>query len=118
MGGFSLFANRFEVDSEGRILGVRLRIRGRKDHVIRSVQEIGFRVVAIGDSYNDERVLRAADHAILYNAPADLANRLPEAHAVRDYESLRRHIEEFRRIDEASLLQETRVGSASAPIPS
>ncbi len=102
LGGFSLFANRFQVDPDGRIVGVRLRIRGRKDHVIRSVQEIGFRVVAIGDSYNDESVLRASDHAILYRAPQDLAARLPQARSASDYADLRRHIEEIRRTENAA----------------
>jgi phosphoserine/homoserine phosphotransferase len=106
MGGFSLFANRFEMGADGRIEGVRLRIRGRKDQVIRSVQEIGFRVVAIGDSYNDERVLRAADHAILFNAPEDLTARLPKAIVARNYEDIRRHVEMVRRIDDAGPMRE------------
>jgi phosphoserine/homoserine phosphotransferase len=105
MGGFSLFANRFEVTADGRIEGVRLRIRGRKDHVIRSVQEIGFRVLAIGDSYNDERVLRSADHAILYNAPADLAERLPQAFQAKNYDDIRRFVEEVHDIDEGNLMR-------------
>ena len=113
MGGFSLFANRFELAADGRIEGVRLRIRGRKDHVIRSVQEIGFRVVAIGDSYNDERVLRAADHAILYNAPADLAERLPHAFQARNYDDIRRHVEMVREIDEGRLVRNE---AAAAPL--
>jgi len=113
MGGFSLFANRFEVGRDGRIEGVRLRIRGRKDHVIRSVQELGFRVIAIGDSYNDERVLRAADHAILYNAPADLAERLPQAFVARNYDDIRRHVEMVRDIDEGRLVRDE---PATAPV--
>ena len=51
MGGYNLFANTFKVDSEGRINGYRLRIRGRKDNVIRSLKEIGYRIIAIGDGY-------------------------------------------------------------------
>jgi phosphoserine/homoserine phosphotransferase len=102
MGGFTLFANRFQVDQEGRIVGVHLRIRGRKDQVIRSVRELGFRVIAIGDSYNDESVLRASDHAILYRAPQDLAARLPLARTASDYADLRRHVEEIRRIEDAA----------------
>lgn len=102
MGGFSLFANRFRVDAQGRIVGVRLRIRGRKDEVVRSVRDIGFRVVAVGDSYNDERVLRSADHAILYRGPADLAERLPGVRRAEDFADLRRHVEEIVRIEEAA----------------
>ncbi len=114
MGGFSLFANRFQVDAAGNIVGVRLRIRGRKDRVIHSVRELGFRVVAIGDSYNDESVLRAADHGILYRAPADLATRLPEARIANDYADIRRHVEEIRRIDDAAAMDEALGRAADA----
>ena len=117
MGGFSLFANRFELGADGRIEGVRLRIRGRKDHVIRSVQEIGFRVVAIGDSYNDERVLRAADHAILYNAPKDLIERLPHAFQARNYDDIRSHVEMVREIDEGRLVRNEAAADEPAATP-
>ncbi len=106
MGGFTLFANRFRVDSGGRIVGVHLRIRGRKDQVIRSVQEIGFRVIAVGDSYNDERVLRSADHAVLYRGPADLAARLAGVRVAEDFADLRRHVQEIVRAEEAAGLDD------------
>jgi phosphoserine/homoserine phosphotransferase len=92
MGGYNLFANTFKVDSEGRILGYRLRIRGRKDKVIRSLKGIGFRVVAIGDGYNDELMFRVAHHSILYNAPADLAERVSNPLIAQNFEDLKRQI--------------------------
>jgi phosphoserine/homoserine phosphotransferase len=90
MGGYNLFANTFKVDSEGRIRGFRLRIRGRKDNVIRSLKEIGYRILAIGDGYNDEQMLRVAHHAVLYRAPEDLAARFPEGHRASSFEDVRR----------------------------
>lgn len=114
MGGFSLFANRFVTDPDGRITGVHLRIRGRKDHVVRSVREIGFRVLAIGDSYNDERLLRTADHSILFNGPDDLAARLPEVRRARDYAELRRHVEEIAQLEESARGDEAARPRASA----
>ncbi len=92
MGGYNLFANTFKTDAEGRINGYRLRIRGRKDNVIRSLKEIGYRIVAIGDGYNDELMFRIADHPILFNAPDDLAERIPGGVRVTNYEELRRTI--------------------------
>jgi phosphoserine/homoserine phosphotransferase len=90
MGGYNLFANTFQVDSDGRIKGYRLRIRGRKDKIIGSLREIGFSVVAIGDGWNDERMLRLADTPILFNAPDALAERLPGAHRASTFEDVQR----------------------------
>jgi len=93
LGAPSLFANALRTDGAGRILGCRLRIGGHKDRVVRPLREIGFRVVAIGDGYNDERMFRAADHPILFRAPDDLAERLPGAPRATSYEELRRILE-------------------------
>ena len=90
MGGYNLFANRFHADADGRILGYRLRIRGQKDNVARSLKEIGFHIVAIGDGFNDELMLRMADDAVLYRAPEELARRIPAGHRASDFEELRR----------------------------
>lgn len=90
MGGYNLFANTFSVDAEGRIKGYRLRIRGRKDNVIRSLKEIGFLVVAIGDGWNDERMLRLAHYPILFNAPDALVETIPGALRASTFEDVRR----------------------------
>jgi phosphoserine/homoserine phosphotransferase len=95
MGGYNLFANTFRTDDAGRILGHRLRIRGRKDRVIRSLKEIGFTIVAIGDGWNDEQMFRTADHPVLYNVPEALAAAFPSARRAGSFEELRRHVIEI-----------------------
>jgi len=92
IGGYAFVANTFRVDLEGRILGYRLRIRGRKDKVIGSLKEIGFRIVAIGDGWNDELMLRLAHHPILYRGPDDLAALLPHARRASTFEDVRQII--------------------------
>ncbi len=92
MGGYNLFANTFKTDADGRILGYRLRIRGRKDKVIRSLREIGFTIIAIGDGWNDEQMFRIADHAILFNAPDALGELFPRGHRAKNFEDVRRVI--------------------------
>jgi phosphoserine/homoserine phosphotransferase len=94
MGGWSLFANTFQTDDEGRIRGYRLRIRGRKDRVIRSLKEVGFTIVAIGDGWNDEQMLRLADFPILFNAPDTLAASIPNGRRATNYEQVRRVVME------------------------
>ena len=56
---------------------MRLRIRGRKDRIIHSLKDIGFTIVAMGDGYNDEFMFRVADYPVLFRAPDDLAERIP-----------------------------------------
>jgi len=95
MGGYILFANTFKTDEEGRILGYRLRIKGRKDNVIRSLKDIGFHIVAVGDGWNDEQMFHIANDAILFRAPDALAERVPQGHRANEYEELRRLIREI-----------------------
>ena len=95
MGGYTLFANTFRVDEAGRILDYRLRIRGRKDRVIRSLREIGFTLIAIGDGWNDEHMFRVANHPVLYNTPDALARKFPNGRRARNFEELRMHVIEI-----------------------
>ena len=103
MGGWSLFANTFQTDDEGRIRGYRLRIRGRKDRVIRSLREIGFTIVAIGDGWNDELMLQLADFPVLYNAPDALAARVPNGRRASNYDDVRRIVLEAHAFKTAEL---------------
>jgi len=82
LGGFNLFANRFETDAHGRIVGWTLRIRGRKAMVIEGMRSAGFRVIGMGDSLNDLTLLQHADFPILYRPVQALKDHLPKAKVV------------------------------------
>jgi phosphoserine/homoserine phosphotransferase len=79
LGGFNLFANRFETDAEGHIVGWKLRIRGRKAMMIEGMKRAGFRIIGMGDSLNDLTLLEMADFPILFRPVAALRERLPDA---------------------------------------
>ncbi|MBI4179087.1 bifunctional phosphoserine phosphatase/homoserine phosphotransferase ThrH [bacterium] len=97
LGGYPLFANRFETDGGGRIVGYKLRIRGQKDRMIVSLKDIGYHLVAIGDGFNDLSMLKIAHHPILFNPSPQLSAKLPGQPAVRDYVELKKHIEQILR---------------------
>ncbi|MFB6356172.1 MAG: bifunctional phosphoserine phosphatase/homoserine phosphotransferase ThrH [bacterium] len=97
MGGYNLFANRFEVEDDGTISDFKLRIRGMKWNVLEKLREIGFPIVAIGDSYNDVSMLKEADHPMLYNPPEALVEEHPEFEVCDSYHDLRDSIREFER---------------------
>ena len=83
LGGYNLFANQFEVDGQGRIVGWKLRIRGQKARVIEGMKSAGFKVIGMGDSLNDLTLLESADYPILYRPVAALRERLPSAPTVQ-----------------------------------
>lgn len=92
MGGYNLFANQFVTDSNEMITGFRLRIRGRKWQILEKLGDIGFFVVAIGDSYNDLSMLKRADHPMLFNPPESLVKEHPEWPVMSSYEDIRQSI--------------------------
>jgi phosphoserine/homoserine phosphotransferase len=92
MGGYNLYANRFTVDRRGRITGFKLRIRGMKWRVLAKLGEIGFYIMALGDSYNDLSMLHRADHPLLFNPPESLVQENPEIPVVSSYDEIRESI--------------------------
>jgi len=97
LGGFNLFANRFETDPDGRIVGWKLRIRGRKAMVVEGMRRAGFKVIGMGDSLNDLTLLQNADYPVLFRPVAALLEQLPDAPVVEGLdEALSRFLEIFR----------------------
>ena len=70
-----LLCHRLVVEND-RIVDYRLRQEEPKVAAVRAFQSLGYEVVAVGDSYNDIGMLRAADRACFFRAP----NRIAEAH--------------------------------------
>ena len=79
LGGYNLFANQFEVDADGKIVGWKLRIRGQKAAVVQGMKSAGFKVIGMGDSLNDLTLLESADYPILFRPVPALKERLPAA---------------------------------------
>ena len=92
LGNYSIFANRFKLTEDGRITGFKLRIRGKKGKITQVLRDIGFSIVAIGDSYNDLTMLQSANFPILFNPPDSMVKSYPEFPVVNDYEGIRRHL--------------------------
>lgn len=77
LGHASLFANRFELDAAGRIIGFKLRIRGQKERIVSGFKSAGYKVAAMGDSLNDLSLLKSCDHPVLYRPVEALAREFP-----------------------------------------
>ena len=89
----TLLCHHLECDQAGRVSGYRLRQPDAKRQAVRAFQGLNFRVVAVGDSYNDTAMLAQADAGILFRPPDNVTRDFPDFPVTRDYNELRRHID-------------------------
>lgn len=61
MGWPVLFCHHLTIDGEGNITDFNLRQNDAKKMVVLKMQELNYKVIAIGDSYNDISMLRQAE---------------------------------------------------------
>lgn len=84
----TVFAHTLEISKDGEITGYRLRLPKGKRKAIRSFHELGFRTVAVGDSYNDIAMLQEATTSVLYRPPQVVCDDYPKIPVVNDYNEL------------------------------
>lgn len=89
----TIFCHNLVTDNSGTITGYKLRQPDSKKKVAEALQKLNYKVVAIGDSYNDLTMLRQADKGILFNPPANIASSNSDLTVVKSYEDLKKEIE-------------------------
>jgi len=78
LGQPTLFCHELQVDEADRVTGYQLRIPDGKRGAVAAVKNIGFRVHAAGDSYNDTTMLEEADKGVLFRCPDNVAEEFPQ----------------------------------------
>ena len=89
----TLFCHHLEV-SDDVITNYCLRQPDQKRKSVEAFKSLNFQVIAAGDSYNDTTMLGAADHGILFRAPANVKAEFGNFPAVEEYNELMVLIEE------------------------
>ena len=89
LGQPTLFCNTLCVNGDGSISGYNLRQQDGKKKVAQALKTLNYEVIAVGDSYNDITMLKAADHAILYRPPDNVKDEFNEFPAVYNYAELK-----------------------------
>ncbi len=89
----TLFCHRLETDADGFVTGYRLRMPEQKRAGVQAFKALRFRVIAVGDSYNDTAMLREAHAGILFRPPHNVVAEFPEFPAVHEYPALRAAID-------------------------
>jgi phosphoserine/homoserine phosphotransferase len=72
-----------------------LRQNDAKMRVVEALQSLNYKVIAIGDSYNDISMLKKAEHGILFNPPQNVADEHADLKVIKTYASLKRTISQL-----------------------
>ena len=88
----TLFCNTLSIADDGAISGYNLRQADGKKKVAQALKNLNYRVIAIGDSYNDITMLKAADRAILYRPPENVAAEYQELPTAFNYDELKEQL--------------------------
>ncbi len=92
LGQPTLFCNTLTIAADGSIGGYNLRQPDGKKKVALALKTLNYRVIAIGDSYNDITMLKAADHAILYCPPGNVKKEYAEFPTAINYAELKNQL--------------------------
>ena len=85
----TIFCNRLEIDTAGRIVNYHLRQPDQKRASVLALKSLQFRVLATGDAYNDTSMLGAADAGVFFRPPQNVAKEFPQFPVVHTYAELK-----------------------------
>ena len=90
MGWPILFCHHLTVDKDGIITNYNLRQSDAKMKVVEALQNLNYKVIAVGDSYNDIQMLRKADLGVLFQPPQNVIDDNKDLIVVNSYLSLKK----------------------------
>ena len=91
-----LLCHRLEVDNEDNIFGYKLRDLKAKKQAILGFQSMGYRCLAVGDSFNDLQMFEVADQGFFINAPETISKSMPEIPCFNEYPNLLNALRDFK----------------------
>lgn len=93
LGWPTLLCHSLSIDASGAIASYHLRQPDSKRRSVQAFKSLNYRVIAMGDSYNDVSMLKAADHGILFRPPDSVRAEYPEFYWTYAYDELKGRIE-------------------------
>lgn len=91
----TVYAHTLGISEHGHVESYHLRTTDGKRKVIESLRAMGFRTMAVGDSYNDTTMLLAADDASLFCPPPNVVADFPQLKTSGNYAKLSEYIDAF-----------------------
>ena len=88
LGWPTLFCHSLTIDDSGMISSYDLRQQQAKKKTTLAMKSLNYQIIAMGDSYNDIAMLKAADRGILFRPPENVVREFPEFPVTHDYDQL------------------------------
>jgi phosphoserine/homoserine phosphotransferase len=85
----TLLCHKLVIDDKGRVSDYRIRQKDPKRQSVRAFQQLNYRCIATGDSYNDTTMLSQAEAGILFRPPENVIEEFPQFPVAKTYEELR-----------------------------
>lgn len=83
----TIFCHNLVVEND-RIKSYQLRLNDQKTKVVKSLQDLNFKVFASGDSFNDTGMLKQADKGVFFSAPDSIVKQFPQLESTKTYNEL------------------------------
>ena len=90
LGRPTLFCHSLIIDENNMIIDYKLRQKDPKRKTAEALQSLTFKVIGMGDSYNDISMLKQADVGILFRPPDNVIRDYPEFPVANDYETVKK----------------------------
>lgn len=90
----TIFCHNLIVEDD-MIKGYHLRLNDQKTKVVKSLQDLNFKVFASGDSFNDTGMLKQADKGCFFCAPDSIVAQFPQLEATKTYAELLEKFHKF-----------------------
>jgi phosphoserine/homoserine phosphotransferase len=89
----TVFCNSLEVNEQGYIVNYQLRQQNGKAMIIKSLKELNFITIAIGDSYNDITMLQEAEKGILFRPSLNIQEEFPTFIVAHTYNEVKNELQ-------------------------
>ena len=89
LGWPTLLCHGLTIGADGAIAGYTLRQADGKRRVVEAFKQLNYNVLAMGDSYNDINMLKAADRGVLFRPPRNVIDEFPQFPVATAYDELK-----------------------------
>ncbi len=84
----TLMCNTLQVEPDGTISGIRMRVEQSKLNTVKALKTIGYEPISAGDSYNDLAMIRASKAGFLFRSTEKIQQDNPDLPAFERFEDL------------------------------
>ncbi|MFX1409440.1 MAG: bifunctional phosphoserine phosphatase/homoserine phosphotransferase ThrH [Promethearchaeota archaeon] len=91
----TLLCHSLKINENGMIIDYLLRIKDMKRITVQKFREMNYKVIAVGDSYNDINMLMEADNGILFRPPEKVLKEFSQFDVATEYSELRKIISNY-----------------------